>query len=65
MPKVTNVASASQLTGYVLEAVTSGKLSPADGEVVSRACERHLRALQVGDLEARLAELEEKLQGKG
>lgn len=63
MPTVTGIIDASQLTGYVLGAVADGKLSPVDGEIVSRSCERHLRALQVSDLEQRLSELEEKLKG--
>jgi len=61
LPKVNSVADASILTGYILDAVASGKLSPVDGEIISRSCERHIKALQVGDLEARLAELEQQL----
>ena len=63
MPTVTSIADASELTGYVLDAVAKGDLSPVDAEIVSRSCERHLRALQVSDLEPRLAVLESKLKG--
>ncbi len=61
LPRVTSVAEASILTGFILDAVANGDLAPADGEIISRNAERHLRALQVGDLERRLADLEEKL----
>ena len=62
MPVVTGVADGSKLTAYVLNEVAKGRLSPVDAEVVSRSCERHLRALQVSDLESRLAALEAKLK---
>lgn len=61
MPKVSSVADASKLTGFILDAVATGELAPVDGEIISRNAERHLRALQVGDLEQRLTDLEEKL----
>ena len=61
LPQVNNVSDASRLTGYILKSVADGRLSPVDGEIISRSAERHLRALQVGDLEQRLAELEQQL----
>lgn len=64
MPKIDSVADASDLTAYVIDAIAEGKVSPVEGEVISRACERHLKALEVRDLESRLAALEGKLIGK-
>ena len=64
MPKVDSVADASELTSYVIEAIAEGKVSPVEGEIISRACECHLKALEVRDLEARLAALEGKLMDK-
>jgi len=64
MPSVNSVADAAKLTHFVLDAVATGKLSPVDAEVVSRSCERHLRALQVSDLEQRLSDLEERLKSQ-
>ena len=64
LPKVNSVADASDLTGFILDAVASGRLSPVDGEIISRSADRHLKALQVSDLEHRLAELETKLLGQ-
>jgi hypothetical protein len=65
MPKVNSVADASKLTGFVLTSIAEGELSPVDGEVISRSCQRHLQALQVSDLEQRLVELENQLKGQG
>ena len=63
MPVVESVSDGAELTSFVLRAVADGKLSPVDAEIVSRSCERHLRALQVSDLEQRLSDLEVKLKG--
>lgn len=61
MPKIINISEASTLTGYVLDAVAEGRISPIDGEVLSRSCERHLKALEVRDLEQRLAIIESRM----
>lgn len=63
MPKIDSVADASDLTAYVIDAIAEGKVSPVEGEIISRACERHLKALEVRDLEARLSALEGKSAG--
>lgn len=64
MPKIENISEAATLTSYVLSAVAEGKISPAEGEILSRSCERHLKALEVRDLEKRLADLEIKVLSK-
>jgi len=61
MPRIDSVADASELTSYVIEAIAEGKVSPVEGEIISRACEKHIKALGVRDLESRLAVLESKL----
>jgi len=61
MPKIQSVADASELTAYVIDAIAEGKVSPVEGEIISRACEKHIKALEVRDLESRLAALEGKL----
>lgn len=64
MPRINSVADASELTAYVIDAIADGTVSPVEGEIISRACERHLKALEVRDLEQRLAALEGKLMEK-
>lgn len=64
MPKIDSIADASKLTSFIIEAVAEGKVTPVEGEILSRSCERHLKALEVRDLEQRLANLEKKLMDK-
>jgi len=64
MPRIESIADASKLTGYVIDSVADGKISPVEGEILSRSCERHLKALEVRDLEQRLVELEKRLMEK-
>ena len=61
MPRIESIADASKLTGYVLDSVADGKISPVEGEILSRSCERHLKALEVRDLEQRIVDLEKRL----
>lgn len=65
MPKIESIADASKLTSYVLNVVADGKITPAEGEILSRSCERHIKALEVRDLEQRLETLEKRLLEKG
>jgi len=61
MPRIDSIANASKLTGYVLNAVAEGKVSPVEGDIISRSCERHIKALEVRDIEQRLIELESRM----
>lgn len=61
MPKIESVADASELTAYIIEAIADGTVSPVEGEIISRSCERHIKALEVRDLEHRLSALESRL----
>lgn len=63
MPSITSIADASSLTAYILDAVAAGKVSPVEGEIISRSCERHIKALEFRDLEQRLTDLENRLSG--
>jgi hypothetical protein len=64
MPMIESIADAAKLTSYVLTVVAEGKISPVEGEIISRSAERHLKALEVRDLELRLANLEQRLLDK-
>jgi hypothetical protein len=65
MPACTDMSSAQVLSSYVLKRLAEGELSPSQANVVSGIVERHVRCLQVSDLEARLTLIEELLQQKG
>ena len=62
LPAIDNAASAHQLTGFLLDAMATGKLSPVDGEAYSRVADKHIEALKVNDLESRLRQLEERME---
>ncbi len=64
MPRIQSIADASALTGFVIDAVADGRVSPVEGEILSRSCERHLKALEVRDLEQRIVELEQQMSEK-
>ena len=61
MPKVDSLQSASKATAHILNAVVNGEVDPVSAEIVSRITDKHIRSLQISDLEKRLQDLEEKL----
>ena len=61
MPKVDNIDDMGKLTGFLLHAISDGKLSPIDGEILSRVADRHGKALEINQIEKRLEDLEKKL----
>jgi hypothetical protein len=63
-PKIENISDASKLTAFIIEAVAEGKITPIEGEVISRSSDRHIKVLEVRDLEQRLADLEKKFSEK-
>lgn len=63
LPKVESIAEASTLTAFILNSVAAGTITPIEAEILSRTAERHLKALEVRDIEKRLAELESKVVG--
>ncbi len=64
MPKIATIADASKLTAYVLDAVAEGKITPVEGEILSRSAERHMKALEINEIEKRLADLEKRMLEK-
>ena len=58
LPRMTTAHDAAQAAGAVLEAVAGGDLTPAEGSQVMALVDSYRRALEVTELEARLAALE-------
>lgn len=58
MPKIESAADATKATAAILEAIATGDITPAEGEVVGRLIETHLKALECSEFEARLSALE-------
>lgn len=64
LPQIASVAEASVLTGHVLDCVAQGKITPVEGEILSRSAERHLKALEIRDISQRLENLEKRFLEK-
>ena len=64
LPRVQSVEDATKLTTSLIDKVTSGELTPSQGELLSRMIEKHIKVLQLNDLEARLQQLEERLENR-
>lgn len=62
MPSCVDMNSAQSLSSYVLKQIAGGKLSPSQANVISGIVERHIRCLQVTDLEQRLQLIEGMLE---
>lgn len=58
LPKMRAVEDLPGVTSAVLGAVASGEMTPSEGEAVSRLVEVHRRAVEMADIEERLAALE-------
>jgi len=61
MPIVDTVESAGEAAEFILQSIASGKVSPLDGEILSRVLDKRLHALQITEIERELKELKEKL----
>ena len=64
LPRVKTVEDATKLTSSLLDKVASGELTPSQGELLSRMAEKHIKVLQLNDLEARLQLLEERIESR-
>ena len=62
MPVCKDIESSVALSSFVLKSLADGKLSPSQASLVSGIVEKHIRCLQVTDLEKRIAEIEETIE---
>jgi hypothetical protein len=60
MPTVDTVESAGEAAEFILQSIASGKVSPLDGEILSRVLDKRLHALQITEIERELKTLQEK-----
>ncbi len=65
MPEVSGIESAAMASGYLLQQVRDGIVSPIDAEVVSRLIDKYISATKWTDIEKELHELQARLEGKG
>lgn len=58
LPPINTTADAVRAMGAIADAVASGELTPAEGNAVGQLVEGFVKAIEVRDLERRLAALE-------
>ena len=60
MPRLAGLQDMTIATAAVLDAVTSGTITPSEGEAIAKLIETHRRAVELVDLETRLTRLEQQ-----
>jgi hypothetical protein len=58
LPSIDTPSDLSKATATVAIAVSNGTLTPVEGELVSKTLQRHVKALELTDIEKRLQTLE-------
>ena len=64
LPAITNAASAIAASAEVLHLVAAGEVTPDEAAAVSKLIELHVRAIEVHELDARLAALEARAENQ-
>jgi hypothetical protein len=64
MPQCKDVKSSVELSFYVLAETARGTLTPSQAHLISSIVEKHIRCLQLTDVEQRLSMIEEQLEQK-
>lgn len=65
MPRVETAASLTEAGASVTEAVSSGLLSPQEGEAIAKMLESQRRNIETGEIEGRVKSLEEEIAKLG
>jgi hypothetical protein len=60
MPRLAGLQDMTIATAAVVDAVTSGTITPSEGEAIVRLIDTHRRAVELIDFEARLTRLEQQ-----
>jgi hypothetical protein len=60
LPKIQNSSDVLQAIGLITTAVGNGKISPSEGEALSRIIDVHVKVIEAHDYEKRLSKLEER-----
>lgn len=65
MPVCNDVKSSAALSSYILKQMLQGNLTPTQAHLTSGIVEKHLRCLQLTDIEQRLEDIEARLEKVG
>ena len=58
IPKISSVKDLPKVTAAITSQVAEGKLTPTEGEALAAIIDKHIRALELTDIETRIANLE-------
>lgn len=61
MPQITSVETAADAAEFLLQGIASGKISPLDGEILSRVLDKRIHALQITQIEAEIKAIKERM----
>ena len=61
MPVIDSVTAAGDAAEFILQSIATGKISPLDGEILSRVLDKRLRALQLTEIEGELKDIKARL----
>lgn len=64
LPKMESVADLPKASAAILKAVTTGKITPSEGQALAGLVEGHRKALETTEIEQRLSALEAKENAK-
>lgn len=62
MPLCDDVESTAALSSFILKKLSSGDLTPSQAHLISGVIEKHIRCMQLTDVEARLEAIEDRLE---
>lgn len=62
LPPIESAEDLPKASGALLAAVAEGEITPAEAAELARLVETHAKAIEVNELEARLAELEDRME---
>jgi hypothetical protein len=65
MPVCNDVKSSVALSSFILKQLSEGNLTPTQAHLISGIVEKHLRCLQLTDVEQRLEDIEARLEKVG
>ena len=64
LPEMKDAAGVARAMQAVSDAMSAGQISPEEAQAVANVIEGHRRTVETLDLEARIAAIEAKFQGK-
>lgn len=64
LPPITTYSDVLNAVGFIVNAVGKGKITPSEGELLSRTVESYSKALESYQLESRLKSIEESINKK-